>query len=160
MVSVIAKVYAQFPPLKQDPLPILKMKSILQVGTLAAFVRAENCDPITNTCNNNSAQCINDKISCLENLQTGGNYCDAGVRDVCKKDNDVLNDICKEVNTAKYTNICKDNSKSGPNITRKVNDICRDNSLIQNIQRDNNEINAVPVKYPYRQYNNVNGCTA
>ncbi len=139
------------------------MKSILQLGTIAAFTRAEeiSCYPGADiTCNRNNAKCINDNLANVQNFNTAGNFCDAGVRDICKKDNDVTNDISKLVNTAKYTNICKNNSKSGPNITRKVNDICKDNSLVLNVQRDNQKINAVPVKYPYRSYNNVQATNA
>jgi hypothetical protein len=128
------------------------MKAIAILGAVAT-VRG---DP--EVCvNTNSATCINDSIKNLNNLQTAGNYCDAGIRDVTHFDKDVCNESTKNVNCAKYTNIQKNNAKVGPNICRKSNDVVKDCSVMANICRALDDTTAVKVPYPYRHYNNVNG---
>ena len=127
------------------------MKAILALGALVT-VRG---DPEV-ICNTNTATCVNDNIKNIQNLQSAGNFCDAGTRDVCHLDKDITNDVVKNVNAAKYTNIERNNAKVGPNIVRKNNDVLKDCSVCANIIRTLDETKAVKVPYPYRSYNNVN----
>jgi len=70
-------------------------------------------------------QCVDDKACVSNNFKDGGKFCDAGCSDIVRKDNDCHTNVQKLVNTAKHTEICRDNTCIGPNVVRRVNDINR-----------------------------------
>ena len=92
-------------------------------------------------------------------LKDAGTYCDAG--EFCNnvRDNDCSNEVVKKVDAAKYTNICRDNSKIGPNIQRRVNDVSQNFATKINSQHACDRARAVPVPAPYACYRNgYNNC--
>jgi len=124
------------------------------IGSAAAGICGPSGDT---TCNTNSAVCINDQVSSNNCYNSAGNYCDAGIRDVCIKDNDCTTEVNKYTNAAKYTNICKNNAKVGPNVTKKVNDVYHNLGVNSNKNYCNNNQIAKPVKAPYSGYGGYGG---
>ena len=87
----------------------------------------------------NTAETINDYQNVGNNFNSDGTFCDAGSNDIVHKDNDISTNVNKYTNTAKYTDICKDNSYIGPNVHKRVNDVNH------NFARRSNNQSVLPV---------------
>ena len=86
------------------------------------------------------------------NINTAGNYCDAGCSKCIGLDNDKTCEMSKINNCAKYTNICKEHNCIGPNVNRKVRD--HKYNLAKFINKDYcvDKKLAKAIPYPYRSH--------
>jgi len=103
----------------------------------------------TDKCINIANQAVCDNAVINKNYKTGGQFCDAGSSDIVRKDNDVSTNVQKLVNTAKHTEIVRDNTCIGPNVVRRVNDINR------NLPVNTYKSVDIPVIKPWAQINNI-----